>query len=181
MEVRPNCPHPSRENLRGYYAHVSSLDDQLGRLWRAMVEDGLMENTIFCFTSDHGDMLGSQNVQTKQHPWDESILVPFVLTAPAQSEPGMRIVKPFNVVDILPTLLGLAEVPVPATVEGLDHSPEIRGDPFEGNEASFIMSIAPFSDPRLEPWRGVRTGRYTYVRKLDGYKVDETGAIPYTR
>ena len=80
----------------------------------------------------------------------------------------MRIIKPFNVVDILPTLLGLAEVAVPATVEGLDHSPEIRGEPFEGNEASLLMSIAPFSDPRLEPWRGVRTGRTTYVRKLDG-------------
>ncbi len=127
MEVRPNCPHPSRENLRGYYAHVSSLDDQLGRLWKALDENGLMENTIFCFTSDHGDMLGSQNVQTKQHPWDESILVPFVLTAPDQSEPGMRIIKPFNVVDILPTLLGLAEVAVPATVVSIGPFPRNQG------------------------------------------------------
>lgn len=168
MEVRPNCPAPNREDLSGYYAHVTALDDQLGRLAGTLEEESLMDRTLFVFTSDHGDMLGSQGVQRKQHPWDESILVPLIMRCPDQAGAGHHIASPFNVVDIMPTLLGLAGVSVPDTAEGRDHAPAVRGEPFEGNEAAYTMSIAPFSEYRGQPWRGVRTERYTYARRLDG-------------
>ena len=120
------------------------------------------------YTSDHGDMLGSQGVQRKQHPWDESILVPFLLRCPGQAGRGRRISFPLNVVDILPTLLGLAGVPIPATAEGRDLSPAVRGEPFAGNESALTMCIAPFAEYVGAPWRGVRTERYSYARWLDG-------------
>lgn len=170
IEVRPNCPNPNREDLSGYYAHVTALDDQLGRIADVLESEGLMDNTIFVYASDHGDMLGSQGVQRKQHPWDEAIRIPFVMRCPGQAGPGHRVAMPFNVVDIMPTLLGLAGVPVPDTVEGRDLSPAVRGEPMRPNDAALIMSIASFSGEYSGPscWRGVRTERYTYARTLDG-------------
>ncbi len=168
IEVRPNCPDPSRTDLAGYHAHVTALDDQLARLGKVLDEQGLMDNTVFVYTSDHGDMLGSHGRQRKQHPWDESIRVPFVMRCPDQASRGLRIKSPFNVVDIMPTLLGLAGIPLPGTCEGTDHAPAVRGEAFKGNEAAYIMSIAPFSEYRGQPWRGIRTRRHTYVRNLEG-------------
>lgn len=168
IEVRPNCPEPGRNDLSGYYAHITALDDQLARIGRVLDERGLTENTVFVYTSDHGDMLGSHGRQRKQHPWDESIRVPFVMRCPDQAHKGLRVETPFNVVDIMPTLLGLAGVPVPDTCEGRDHAPAVRGETFRGNEAAYIMSIAPFSEYRGQPWRGIRTRSHTYVRNLDG-------------
>ena len=168
VEVPPNCPDPVREDLAGYCAHVTALDKQLGRIEAALAAAGVLEDTIFVYTSDHGDMLGSQGVQRKQHPWDESILVPFLLRCPGQAGRGRRISFPLNVVDILPTLLGLAGVPVPATVEGRDLSPAVRGEPFTAGDAALTMCIAPFAEYVGAPWRGVRTARYSYARWLDG-------------
>ena len=68
----------------------------------------------------------------------------------------------------MPTLLGLAGIPVPETCEGRDHAPAVLGEAFTGNEAAYIMSIAPFSEYRGQPWRGIRTRRHTYVRNLEG-------------
>ena len=167
IEVRPNCPEPSRTDLAGYHAHVTALDDQLARIGHTL-ENGLMDDTVFIYTSDHGDMLGSHGRQRKQHPWDESIRVPFVMRCPDQAYEGLRIDTPFNVVDIMPTLLGLAGIPVPDTCEGRDHAPAVRGETFRGNDAAYIMSIAPFSEYRGQPWRGLRTGRHTCVRNLEG-------------
>ncbi|MXX04517.1 MAG: sulfatase [Gemmatimonadetes bacterium] len=177
VEVRPNCPDPARTDLAGYYAHITALDDQLARLGGVLEEQGLMDETIFVYTSDHGDMLGSQGRQRKQHPWDESIHVPFVMRCPDQADQAdradqaharLRIGTPFNVVDIMPTLLGLAGIPVPGSCEGRDHAPAVRGEAFTGNDAAYIMSIAPFSEYRGQPWRGIRTAGHTYVRNLDG-------------
>ncbi len=168
IEVRPNCPEPSRADLSSYYAHITALDDQLARLGNVLDERGLMDDTVFIYTSDHGDMLGSHGRQRKQHPWDESIRVPFVMRCPDEASRGLRIDSPLNVVDIMPTLLGMAGIPVPDTCEGRDHAPAVRGEAFTGNDTAYIMSIAPFSEYRGQPWRGIRTRGHTYVRNLDG-------------
>lgn len=167
VSPRPNCTDPNPDDLSGYYAHVSALDDQSGRLMAALDESGHLSNTVFVFTSDHGDMLGSQGVQRKQHPGDESILFPFIIRCPDQVAGGHTINSPLNVVDILPTLLGLADIPIPGTVEGLDHSPAIRGEQFNANGAALTMCVSPFVEYQGLSWRGVRTERYTYARQMD--------------
>ena len=86
IELRPNVPPEMAEEARnwiaGYYAHCTALDDCLGALLQTLEDEGLAENTIFVFTSDHGDMLGSQGEVKKQRPWEESIRVPFLLRWP---------------------------------------------------------------------------------------------------
>lgn len=180
IPARANCPDPPRQDLWGYYAQTTFLDDQMARLVAALDALGLADDTILAFTSDHGDMHGSHGVYKKQWPWDESIKVPFLLRYPGKVAGGTRFDFPLSAIDIMPTLLGMAQVPVPATVEGVDLSPFIRGERNDAPPAVLLMNPCPFSigDPRgpdqvpafqgmRMEYRGVRTRRHTYARTID--------------
>lgn len=177
LTLRANVPaeveEQTRRDLAGYYAHCTALDDAMGRLLAALRETGLEENTILVFTSDHGDMLGSQGQWKKQKPFDESILVPLLVRWPqGLGDQATALEAPVNTEDLMPTLLGLAGVGVPACVEGLDYSPYLRGGSNPGDGAALIASIAPFADwghiHGGREYRGLRTARHTYVRDLNG-------------
>jgi arylsulfatase A-like enzyme len=176
---RPNCPEPPVKDLWGYYAQTTFLDDQVARIVAALEHLGIAEDTILAFTSDHGDMHGSHGVYKKQWPWDESIKVPFLLRYPRRVKTGTY-GFPLSAIDIMPTLLGLADVAIPDRVEGVDLSPFVSGSDASPPEAVLLMNPCPFSigDPRgpdqvpafkgmRMEYRGVRTKRHTYVRTID--------------
>ena len=189
LKVRPNVPEALRDKARaalaGYYAHIAALDDCIGDLRRTLKETGLEENTILVFTTDHGYMIHSQGEFHKQMPWEESIHVPFLLQWPAlHGAAGRTIRMPINTPDLMPTLLGLAGVPIPETVEGRDLSAVFRGEREESDEAVLIMCPVPFHQwnfaRRGREYRGVRTQRYTYVRDLKGpWLLYDNEADPY--
>jgi len=178
LVLRPNVPQRcearARENLAGYYAHVTALDDCVGDLRGTLKECGLDENTIFVLTSDHGDMLGSQGHAKKQRPWEESVRVPFLIRWPAGlGNQPQTIDAPIDSPDVMPTLLGLSEIDIPETVEGLDYSGHIHGGDDPGDGSALLTCPAPFGQWRRDQhsgreYRGVRTKRHTYVRDLDG-------------
>lgn len=168
VQVPPNCPNPDMNDMRGYHAHISALDEQIGRLTTTLDECGLTDDTIFIFTSDHGDMLGSQNHTQKQVPWNESIKVPLLIRAPMQFAAGAQTQTLFNVWDFLPTLLGLLDIPCPGTVEGLDLSEGVRSKIFQGPESTLACAIAPFGRYHGRPWRAAITRQHTYARNLKG-------------
>ena len=163
----------AREWIAGYYAHCTALDDCLGALLQTIDEEGLADNTIFVFTSDHGDMLGSQGEVKKQRPWEESIRVPFLLRWPQRfGLNGRETDALLDTPDILPTLLGLCDIPIPETVEGEDFSGAIEGGPDPSGGAALIYCPHPFGqflrrDGGRE-YRGLRTRTHTYARDLDG-------------
>lgn len=171
VKLRPNVPKEVerkwREAYAGYFASVSALDDETGRLMRKLDQLGIAENTIVCYTSDHGDMLGSQGLSAKNKPWEEAINVPFVVRWPAGIPAGRRLDTLFSTVDITPTLLGLAEIAAPSRMQGADISRILRGKGGAGPESSFIMSLheGENDDTVAGGWRGVRTARYTYAVK----------------
>jgi len=178
---RPNCPDVPKKDLMGYYAQTTFLDSQFGRLVRAIDDLGIKRNTILAFSSDHGDMHGSHGVFKKQWPWDECIKVPFLLSYPEVIQPGTVFNFPVSAIDVMPTLLGLAGVDIPETVEGVDLSPHIRGEKNDPPESVLFMNPCSFEigDPRGPDqyptyknmqlqYRGVRTDRYTYVRTMEG-------------
>lgn len=176
ITLRPNVPEGSRDSARkdlaGYYAHISALDDCVGDILKTLDKTGIADNTIFVFTSDHGDMHGSQGMIRKQRPWDESIRVPFLLRYPVvHGRTGKTIDMPINTPDIMPTLLGLSGMAIPQTVEGTDCSGIIRGEEAPADNPVLIMCPSPFGEWRRgegREYRGVRTVRYTYVRDLNG-------------
>jgi arylsulfatase A-like enzyme len=173
--LRPNVPEEMEEIARaeaqGYYAHCTALDTCIGGLYRTLEDTGIAEDTVFVFTSDHGEMLGSQGQppRRKQRPWDESIRVPFLIRYPGGSgHHGASVTAPINTPDILPTLLALARIEVPETVEGEDLSRFILDGTIQEDRVALFMNVSPFDSPDREAFRGVRTSRYTYVRKPDG-------------
>ena len=177
LVLRPNVPDAAaaavRKDLVGYYAHCSALDACVGALIQTLKENAIEEHTVFVFTSDHGDMLGSQGERRKQRPWDESIRVPFLLRYPARLGRHSRsITTPLNTPDIMPTLLSLCGVEIPRTVEGRDRAALALGAKESKDNAALIACYAPFGEwTRAEggrEYRGVRTPRFTYVRDLEG-------------
>jgi arylsulfatase A-like enzyme len=137
-------------------------------LLKTLEETGLASNTIVVFTSDHGEMMGSHGVPptTKQVPWAESALVPFLLRVPAVSARAVR--TPLTTPDILPTLLGLAGVGIPASIEGEDLSPLIRSGG-ETDRAALYMNVSPFVRGAFgKEYRAIRTRKHTFVRGIEG-------------
>jgi arylsulfatase A-like enzyme len=118
-------------------------------------------------------------------PWEESIHVPFLLRWPAlDGSAGRKVDQPINTPDLMPTLLGLAGVPVPATVEGRDWSDAFRGREVESDGATLITCPVPFHQWNYSrggrEYRGVRTRTHTYVRDLKGpWLLYDNVADPY--
>ncbi|NQU53428.1 MAG: sulfatase [Bacteroidetes bacterium] len=177
IEIRPNVPDELRENARndiaGYYAHITALDDCMKELLEAVENSGIKENTIFVFTSDHGDMLYSQGNKKKQQPWDESLRVPFLLRFPEKLGTAQKKIEmSINTPDIMPTLLGLSGIAIPETVKGSDYSKVLTGEEKPNDEAVLIQCPVPFHQWNYgtggREYRGVKTSRFTYVRDLNG-------------
>ncbi len=175
MEVNPNVPEElqdsARQMLAGYYAHCTALDDAMGQLLDAIEQEGIAQNTIVVFTSDHGDMLLSRGMMKKQRPWDESLRIPMLLRYPAQVSP-QQINQPINTPDILPTLLGLSHIAVPTSVEGSDLSQALEGEEAYNKEVALVQGVVPFHQWNFQrggkEYRAIRTERYTYARDLQG-------------
>ncbi len=162
LASRPNVPMDNEETLRLYYAAITSLDANIGRLSDALAEAGVADNTILLFTADHGDMLGSQGHRLKQRPWEESINIPFVLRYPERIDPGQEHDWLVTTVDMMPTILGLSDVAVPDAVEGLDLSALFEGTSSEQREAAFLFNVHRGGGPGTD-WRGIRTKEWIYA------------------
>jgi len=172
--VRPNCADTAEErrDLADYYAHVTALDAQIGRMVDYLRATGQLEDTLVVYTSDHGTMLGSQGHHNKQQPWEESINVPLVMRFGERLPRGTRSDLLISALDYAPTLLGLLGVDVPAAMEGRDLSAAAVGDARDERPRLVCIGEMVCCDQAvregLVPWRGVRTERHTYVRNLEG-------------
>jgi arylsulfatase A-like enzyme len=156
--------------IRGYYALTKSLDDCMGNLLDALKELGIEQDTIIAFSSDHGDMLGSHRMASKQMPYEEAISIPFMVRFPSRVPRGRRTDALLGPIDIMPTLLGLAGIACPK-VDGADLSHAAIGRRGSERDALLIMKLVHGGNPwicnGITPWRGVRTKRYTYARLND--------------
>ena len=169
IELRPNAISPDREALSGYYAHITALDENIGRLLETVDQLGLRDNTLVVFTSDHGDMLWSHMLQKKQLPYEESIHIPLILRFPQKLRANLRSDLLFSVADFAPTLLALLGVEIPAEMEGENLSPQLLGETTDEPDSVFINNYVTFDQAQgYQPWRGVRTKQYTYARWLQG-------------
>ncbi len=168
--VTPDQEQRTRRELQGYYAHCTAIDQCVGSLYQTLEESGLAERTLFVFTSDHGDMHGSQGRRScrKQVPWDEAVCVPFLCRFPAIHDGGRTLTTPLGTPDILPTLLGLCGIEIPDGIEGDDLSAVFTGEAADADRPALFMAVAPFGERDYKAYRGVRTARHSYVRDSDG-------------
>ena len=154
-----------RANLAKYYGMITDLDDNMGRLMATLDKLGIAQDTIVCFTSDHGDMMGSHGLIGKNVPYEESINVPFILRYPRRVKPAKTDTL-LGTVGIMPTLLSLCGVPIPKAVQGTDLSPFLLGKGGKQPQSVLVERVIGGRDPQsgVDAWRGVRTARYTYTR-----------------
>ncbi|NOZ22358.1 MAG: arylsulfatase [Planctomycetes bacterium] len=113
----------------GYYGLINHVDDQIRRILNPIV--GQRKNdAIVVFTSDHGEMLGDHYLWRKSLPYEGSARVPLLVRAPGDFglKEGFVVGKPVGLEDIMPTLLDMAGVPIPESVEGASLLPLMRGE-----------------------------------------------------
>jgi arylsulfatase A-like enzyme len=159
----------ARKDIAGYYASITAIDEQVGRLMKELRELGMEENTIVVFTSDHGNMLGSQGAILKRKPWEESIGVPGIIRYPAKVSAGRKSSALISHVDLGPTLLSLCQIPIPANIQGADLSEVVLGTKEAGPDSAYFQIFGPYhGDETPFAWRGVRTDRYMYARSESG-------------
>jgi arylsulfatase A-like enzyme len=201
LPLRPNFKMAKEGERRrgdsrfGYYAAVSSCDDNFGRLLKTLDEEGIADDTVAVFTSDHGEMLDSHGRWGKVIWYEESIGIPFLIRWPGHVPPARENML-FASYDFMPTLLGLMKSPIPNTVEGTDYSDAMLGKQVSKPSSAFIarygqpnrilavqgrrpsdrfagealVLIEKGIDWRTVGYRGLRTERYTYIvdRALEG-------------
>lgn len=153
-----------RAHIRNYYAMITGVDRQFARILETLEMEGLADDTIVIFTSDHGNCLGIHGEITKNNPYEESLRIPFIIRWPGRIMPG-RDAALLSAPDIYPTLLdlmGLADS-VPAEVEGISFAERILGCGGELPSSQFCLSIRP--DALQASWRALRDGRFTLVAR----------------
>jgi arylsulfatase A-like enzyme len=166
---RPNIPPAGtqwgdhyRSQIRHYYAMITGVDQQFGRIVDALDKAGLAENTIVVFTADHGNCLGIHGHMTKNVPEEESMRVPLLIRYPGKLRPRQDDLL-ISVPDMYPTLLdlmGLAEH-VPPDVDGISHAELLLTG--EGRRPTSQLYLwVPCEQPSLGR-RGVRTKQHTLV------------------
>jgi len=122
LEDWPRTPEAIREHMADYYAMFTHLDDCIGRVVQTLKETGEYDNTIILMAGDNGLAVGRHGLMGKQNLYEHSVRVPLILAGPGVPK-GERRDAFCYLLDIFPTLCGLAGVTVPDTVEGLDLRP----------------------------------------------------------
>lgn len=162
-------------NAKIYFSLVDAVDKEIGRVLQALEESGEADNTIIVFTSDHGEMMGSHNLMGKSVIYEESFVVPYIVSYPGVLKPQVNDLM-FGSVDIMPTLLGLVGLSdkIPSTVMGHDYSDGIITGKYRKN--SKPKSAAYLADTM----KGIRTYQYSYVVKDNGvYELYDNQKDPY--
>jgi arylsulfatase A-like enzyme len=184
----PNVPRDNPRKvfpMRCYMAMVKYTDDQIGRLLAFLDESGLAKNTIVVLTADHGEMHGSHGRINKMVPYTEALSIPLIVRWPGHVPAGVRTSVLYGPMDHLPTLCALAGLEAPSEADGKDVSGALLGKGRGPHDDLLIMNYSShwdyFQSGTIWPeWRGVFTGRYTYVKWLAGEEMlFDNEADPY--
>jgi len=188
----PSFPGADVEQLKAktkaYYASVSSVDRNLGRLLESLDRLDLAENTLVVFTSDHGYNLGRHGISTKgngtwmaggvsgparPNMWDTSVRTPMAMRWPAVIKPGTKIDYMVSHLDMFRFVLGALEIPVPegCKAHGVDFSPLLRGGRLLPREA--VFGQYDLHNNGLAYLRMIRTPRWKYVRHFHSEALNE--------
>lgn len=113
-------PEYAINSLRYYYANITFIDEQIGRIIQTLKDKGMYDDALILFTSDHGDMMGDHHHWRKTYPYEGSTHIPFIVKWPssAQVKPGSKLEQPVELRDVLPTFLDVANIAVPEAVDG---------------------------------------------------------------
>jgi len=165
IHLRVNVPGGQEasalKDYAAYYTLCAALDLNLGRLVAALDDRHLAGGTLVVFTSDAGNMLGSQGLEDDDQPFEEAVRVPLILRYPDAIAAGGKNDALLSNVDLMPTLLGLCGIDIPSSVQGQDLSLWLERR--QGSHGESVYASGKLGEP--EEWRML-------VRGLDKLVLD---------
>ena len=167
--IQRNGPTPelrdaaeSRQRIAMYYANTAQMDDAMGRVLAALRELDLEKDTVVIYTSDHGEMLGDHGLWNKFQFYEGSCGVPLIVRAPGVTPPGKRCAAPVSLVDVLPTLAELCNVPAPP-LDGRSLAAQLQNPDAPGSET--VFSEFDLQTPRAKYM--IRRGDWKYTFRVN--------------
>lgn len=138
-----------------YYACISFVDYQIGRILDALEAAGQLDNTLILFTGDHGEHLGDYHCFGKRSMHDSCVRVPFIVSLPGRFEGGVTCDTPVSLVDVAPTFLAAAETSIDShTLDGVDVAEILSGE--SGRDTVFAqLAYTRRANPTLPPGKSV--------------------------
>ncbi len=154
----------AKESRRAYYASVTFIDEQVGRILGALKKRGLYDNTLILMFADHGDMLGDHHLWRKTYAYQSSAAIPMLLRWPKamgmDPQRGKTLPQPVELRDVLPTFLDAAGAPIPNRLDGKSMLELVRGNtkdwrPFIDLEHSMCYN--------QDHWNALTDGKLKYI------------------
>lgn len=143
-----------KQHIADYYAMISHIDYNVGRLIESLRQNGLLENTIVVFTGDNGLAVGQHGLMGKQSVYEHSVRVPLIIGGPGVKKGGLSNNYVY-LLDIYPTLCELAGIEIPQSVEGKSFKPMLQGEDIKIREDLYFTYTHVI--------RGVKTDRYKLI------------------
>jgi arylsulfatase A-like enzyme len=151
----PRTPEEVKKHLADYYAMITHMDGQIGRVLEALRRKQLSSDTIVVFASDNGLAVGQHGLFGKQNLYDHSVRVPLVMSGPGIGR-NKRTDGLCYLLDIFPTLCDVCEIPVAQSLEGVSLAAALKGKSLQQRE-SLLLAYRDFQ-------RGVTTGDWKMIR-----------------
>jgi arylsulfatase A-like enzyme len=161
---------------RYHFSMVTLIDREIGRVMKALKQQGLAENTLIVFTSDHGEMMGSHGLMSKNVVYEESLGIPLIVHYPSKLNHHINDLL-ISVPDFMPTVLGILglQEEIPASLDGTDFSQYLSNPTKQEAERKSSLYYGKNSE------YGVRTLQYTYAVNAQGKLIAlfDNKADPY--
>jgi uncharacterized sulfatase len=179
-------PDEARQGKQAYYATISFVDAQIGRVINALDRLGLRDNTVVVFWSDHGYLLGEHGMWMKQSCFEESARVPLIIAPPKSKSAGQSCPRTVELLDIYPTLVDLAGLIPPTHLQGARLRPLLDNPQAAWNRPAFTQvqrGALPGHSVRTERWRytewdGGEKGTELYDHKNDPQELKNLADNP---
>lgn len=157
----------TRDFIHAYYACVSYVDAQVGKLLDELEALGIADNTLICLWGDHGFHLGEHGLYSKFTNYEDGTRVPLIIYKPGMKHPGVHCSTPVELVDVYPTLCALAGLPIPENLDGQDASLFVENPHASWDKparSQYGRQVDEFTDHEKNAMGyTLRTGRYRYT------------------
>jgi iduronate 2-sulfatase len=171
-----------RKAVQAYYASISFMDAQVGRVVAALDRLGLAENTVIVFTSDHGYHMGEHGLWQKRSLFEESARVPLLIVAPGTTPQGAVVESPVSHIDLYPTLTELCGIKTKVKLQGQSLAPLLKDPKLPGRGWALTQGTNGYSlrTPRWRytEWDEGRLGRELYDHDADPKELTNLAKNP---